>query len=403
MDKCLDGLLVMEFSEGWSAGALCSRLLADLGATVVKIESPAGDPLRARPPGARDGESPTFQCLNTNKRSIALDFKAREGEVLLKELLKKADVFLEDIYSPPDRTLSLTYDMMALLNPRLVYCSFSPLGRKGPLCEYVGDDLIAQTMSGVVATTGNPGRIPNKAGPPFANHVCAVLGGIAILAALNERENSGLGQEIDMALYDAMVAYLYTFIPGYFISGKAPERSGNRHPMTAPWDSYQAKDGWVIICMGDTRQWHSFLRLIERQDLIDNPKYKTNDERTQPGVREEVEKMVADWVNDKTISEVIKILEKEKIPSGPIYSIEQALQDKQFLSRDMVVEMKHPLSGIYHTFGSIFKMSATPGRLETPSPLLGQHTRSLLKELCRLSAEHLSALEEKGILVMREE
>lgn len=173
--------------------------------------------------------------------------------------------------------------------------------------------------------------------------------------------------------------------------------------MTAPWYSYQAKDGWVIICMGDTRQWHSFLRLIERQDLIDNPKYKTNDERTQPGVREEVEKMVADWVNDKTISEVIKILEKEKIPSGPIYSIEQALQDKQFLSRDMVVEMKHPLSGIYHTFGSIFKMSATPGRLETPSPLLGQHTRSLLKELCRLSAEHLSALEEKGILVMREE
>jgi crotonobetainyl-CoA:carnitine CoA-transferase CaiB-like acyl-CoA transferase len=369
---------------------------------VIKVEPIEGDPLRRRPPIKTEGESLTFQTLATNKMSIAVNFGTVEADELLRNLLKKTDVLIENIYNPPDRWLNMTYHKMAELNPRLVYCVFSPFGCKGELKDYVGNDLVVQAMSGVVATTGHPNTLPNKTGPPFASHTCALMGGIGIMAALNFRESTGLGQEIDMAVYDSMVSYLYTFLPGYFISGKAPKRLGNQHPMSAPWDTYKAKDGWVIVCMGDDRQWHNFLYLIGRPEIIENPRYKTNDERIKPEIRPEVEKMVADWVEDKTVSEVMKILDEIKIPAGPIYTIEQSLKDEQFLSRDMVVEMEHPVSGIYHTFGSIFKMSATPGRVNCPSPLLGQHGRMLLKELCGYDEKRISALEKKGILLVKE-
>jgi crotonobetainyl-CoA:carnitine CoA-transferase CaiB-like acyl-CoA transferase len=291
---------------------------------------------------------------------------------------------------------------MVEVNPRLVYCAFSPFGQKGKLKDYVGNELIAQAMSGVIATTGFPDRLPHKAGPPFATHTSAVMGGISVLAALNFREDSGLGQEIDMAVFDAMVSYLYTFIPGHFVSGKAPNRLGNRHPMAAPWNAYEAKDGWVVICIGDDRGWKRFVELIGQGNMIDNPKYESNNKRIKEETRVEVEKIVADWVSNKSIAEIMEILEKIGVPAGPIYTIEQLLRDEQFLSREMLQELVHPVSGSYYTFGSVFKMSITPGRVSNASPLHGQHGRSLLKGICGYEENYISALQDKGIMIVKD-
>lgn len=402
MESCLEDIKVLELTSGWSAGAVCGRLLSELGASVIKLESLKGDSLRNRPPIKAKDEGMTFQILSTNKKSIAVDLATSEGRTLLSDLTKQVDVLIEDRTIPSGKSIHLTFEELSALNPSLIYCIFSPFGQTGDLKDHVGNDFIVQAMSGVVTTTGYPEFLPHKAGPLFATHASSVMGGIAILSALNYSQDTGLGQEIDIAIYDAMLSYLYTFIPGYFASGKTSERLGNKHPMIAPWDTYKAKDGWVIVCMADDKQWHNFLKLIDRRELMESPRYKNNDMRTQKEIREEVDGIVAEWVADKTMAEVMDLLEKIKIPSGPINDIEQLLNDEQFLSREMVQEMEHPVTGRYVTSGSIFKMDHTSGRLFAPSPALGQHTRALLKELCAYDDRLITMLEDNSIVLTQE-
>ena len=372
-DGCIEGTLVIELADGWSAGSVAGRLLSELGARVVKLEPSDGDRLRHIGPVTSAGSSAAFRTLNSNKESLALDLNSEEGRNTLTALARRADILITDGTTIDDRATNLDLDTFTAHDPRLIHCHYSPFGRSGPLAGQRGGDLIAQAMGGVIATTGHPGELPHKAGPPLAVHNAALMGGASMLAALYERVESGEGAAIDMALYDGMVSLLYTFIPGYFLSGKAPGPQGNQHPMAAPWDNYPTRDGWVIICMADDRQWRNFLDLIGRNDLAENPRYMTNDERVTDEIRPEVNQLVIDFLADKTTEEALEVLTQGQVPAGPIYSLEELMDDPQFLARDMVRIFEDEFGRPYRTPGSIFKMSETPGRVHRRAPSLDEH------------------------------
>jgi crotonobetainyl-CoA:carnitine CoA-transferase CaiB-like acyl-CoA transferase len=372
--SCIEDTLVIEIADGWSAGAVAGRLLSELGARVVKLEPPDGERLRHIGPGASGESSTSFRTLNTNKESIALDIAADAGRGTLDALLAKCDVLLTDQTTITDRVPRLDLDALTSRHPHLVHCHFSPFGLTGPLAGRAGGDLVAQAMGGIIATTGHPGELPHKAGPPLSVHNAALMGGASILAALYHRTDTGDGTLIDMSLYDGMVSLLYTFMPGYFISGKAPGPQGNQHPMAAPWDNYPTKDGWVIICMADDRQWRNFLNLIGKSELADDPRYMTNDERVTDEIRPQVNQLVIDFLADKTTDEALEILTEGQVPAGPIYNLLELMEDEQFQSREMVQTLLDENGEPYRTPGSIFKMSETPGRIYRRAPSLDEHS-----------------------------
>ncbi|MGE4218623.1 MAG: CaiB/BaiF CoA transferase family protein [Alphaproteobacteria bacterium] len=397
MQSCLDGIRVLELAEGWSAGAICGRMLSELGADVCKLEPVSGDRLRRWPPQRAGADSAAFLNLATGKSSLALSLDRPQAPAIVDRLLAGADVVVAETGFLADYGLDIGEARRARLNPRLVACSFSAFGATGSMAGQRGGDLVAQAAAGVIATTGQPDTLPHRLGTPLAAYSGALTGGGAILAALYEREASGLGQSIDTALYDAMVSYLYTFIPGYFISGAAPKPQGNKHTVSAPWDTYAAKDGWVIICTVDDRQWHAFLRLAGRADLIDSPRYKGADERTQPEIRAEVDALVSAFVADKPVAEAVRLLAGQNIPVGPINQVPDLFDDPQFLGRGMVATVDHP-QGAYRATGSIFKMSETPGRLGGRAPLLGEGGADRLRDWCGGDAAWIDGLARAGLL-----
>ena len=361
---CVDGALVVELAEGWCAAAVAGRLLSELGARVIKLEPPEGDRLRRQPPGAVDGSSPTFRNLNANKESVV----AAPGNGVLGDLIAAADILLTDRTTLDDRSIVLDDNDLLARNPGAVVCHFSPFGRSGALADRPGGELIAQAMGGILATTGQPGETPHRAGPPLAAHNAALLGGAAILAALYDRGATGEGAIIDMSLYDASVSLLYTFLPAWFLNGKASGPMGNKHALVAPWDNYPTKDGWVIVCIANDRQWHEFLRLMGRGELIEDPRFAENEQRVLPDTRPIVDGFVAEYLSDKTTDEAIVLLRENNVPAGPIYDVPALMENPQFLAREMVQRF-----GGVRTPGSIFKMSETPGRVDRPAPALDEH------------------------------
>lgn len=363
----IDGTLVVELADGWCAAAVAGRLLSELGARVIKVEPPEGDRLRCQPPNAENGSSPAFRNLNANKESVVV----APGSAVLDDLIGAADILLTDQTTLDDQVIALADDEMRARNPGLVACHFSPFGRTGALSGRPGGELIAQAMGGILATTGQPGETPHRAGPPLAAHNAALLGGGAVLAALYDREATGKGAIIDLSLYDASVSLLYTFLPALFLTGKASGPMGNKHTLVAPWDNYPSKDGWVIVCVANDRQWHDFLRLMGREELIEDPRFAENEQRVLPEIRPIVDGLVAEYLADKTTDEAIALLRAHNVPAGPIYDVPTLVENPQFLAREMVRRFDGPQPSM--TTGSIFKMSETPGRIDRPAPALDEH------------------------------
>ena len=355
---------MVELAEGWCAAAVAGLLLSELRARVIKVEPPEGDRLRRQPPNAADGTSPTFQNLNSNKESVVVE----AGSAVLQDLIAVADILLTDQTTLDDQGIVQTDDDLAARNPNLVVCQFSPFGRSGALAGRPGGELIAQAMGGIVATTGHPGKTPHRAGPPLASHNAALLGGAAILAALYDRDETGMGTIIDMSLYDASVSLLYTFLPAYFLSGETPGPLGNQHMMVAPWDNYPTKDGWMIVCVANDRQCHDFLRLMGHDALVEDPRCALNDARVTSEGREFLNGLIVEFLAGKTTDEAIELLREHNVPAGPIYDVPTLIEQPQFLAREMVQTFE-----TYRTAGSIFQMSETPGRVTAGAPELGQH------------------------------
>lgn len=377
MAQALDDLRVIELAEGW-AGPLCGRLLMELGAEVIKAEPPQGDWLRAWPP-LRNGVSHAFQITSCGKKSLVIDLETPEGRQQLRTLVEQADILVEDRPAGYLDWLGLGYEPLSRANPGLVHCSVTPYGRSGPLANWVGNDLTVQAVSGVLATSGFRDGPPVRAGARYADHVAALIAATGILAAVNERDRTGIGQFVDISLYDSMVVLLSNFLVSQVASGKRILRDGSHHPLVAPSGVYPTKDGWVIIYANDDKHWVAMAKAMGREDLLSDPRY--SDRGGRRALADELDAYVVEWTRTKSREEVIQAMEEILVPAGPIFDIAQLLDDPHFHARNMVTKLSDPQGGTFTVPGPVFKLSETPDVVNRPAPPLGAHTQEVMASL----------------------
>jgi CoA:oxalate CoA-transferase len=397
MAGALNGIRVLDFTHALG-GPFCTLLLRDLGAEIIKVEKPgSGDIARGRAPQTKANESGTFIMLNRGKKSITLNLKTNKGIDICKNLIKKADVLVENFSTGTMEKLGLSSQEMCKLNPGLIYASLSSFGHTGPYKMEAGYDPIAQAMGGLTTLTGYPDRPPVKAGPPIADLGTGVFVALAIVSALRHKANTGEGQVIDISMQDAI--WLFTaieFASNYFIEGVIPKRYGNAVPHTTPSDLYTAKDGFVIIATLEVSQVKSLFRSIGREDLINSPFCTEQKDRLK--YRDQLDPLIENWTKTKNMQEIVEVLKKNEVPCTLVPSYDMVCNDPQLLSREMIIEVEQPLSGKVKTPGSPFKLSKTPGNVNFPAPRLGESNHEIYSEMLGYSEQDILQLEKDRVI-----
>jgi crotonobetainyl-CoA:carnitine CoA-transferase CaiB-like acyl-CoA transferase len=375
----LTGLKVIDLSHVM-AGPTCAMLLADIGADVIKVEKiPGGDDARRMAPPTIAGESAAFLIMNRNKRGIALNLKTEAGRMVLSRLLAGADVLIENYRRGTMERMGFGYEALHASNPRLVYCSISGFGRTGPYAHRGGFDLVAQAMSGLMSITGEgPGCPPVKLGAPVTDVTAGILACVGILAALHSRASSGQGQMVDTSLFEAGIIHTYWQSAIALATGKAPGPMGTGHPLNAPYQAFPVADGWITIGAANQGNWLRLLEALEAPELGDDPRFANNPERMRnlPALNAALTLLF----KHRTSAEWLRRLEEAGVPAGPVLDVNQMHADPQTLAREMVVETTHPTAGRVRAIGLPIKFSDTPGGIRRAAPVLGQHTREVLRD-----------------------
>ena len=392
----LKGMRVIELAH-IMAGPVCGLMLADMGADVIKVEKiGAGDDSRRFLPPDIEGESAAYMMMNRNKRGIALDLKHEEGKAVLLELLKTADVVIENYRHDTMQRLGLDYDTLSGMNPGLIYCEISGFGRTGPYLERGGFDLIAQGMSGLMSITGEgPDRPPVKVGAPVTDITAGILGAMGVSAAYASKLQTGKGQRVDTSLFEAGITQTFWQSAIAFASGVSPEPMGSAHPINAPYESIATLDGWVNIGAANQANWLRMLDVIDATHLGEDPRFATNRNRMEHRV--ELASELGHVFSTRTTDEWVQVLNDAGIPAGPILDIRQMHADPQAHAREMVVDVEHPKAGKMKTLGAPVKFHGTPGGVKRAAPLLGQHSAEVLLE-AGYSADDIQRLTEAGAL-----
>ncbi|UES57009.1 CoA transferase [Roseibium aggregatum] len=386
MTAPLKGIKVVELAR-ILAGPWTGQTLADLGADVIKVESPQGDDTRGWGPpfvkdeAGADRDAAYFHACNRGKRSIAVDFRTQEGQDLVRRLVADADILVENFKVGGLAKYGLDYDSLSKVNPKLIYCSITGFGQDGPYAHRAGYDFMIQGMGGIMDLTGDPEGDPQKIGVAFADIFTGLYGVIGVLAALRRRDETGEGEWVDMALLDAQVGVLANQALNYFVSGKAPKRLGNAHPNIVPYQVFPASDGHLIIAVGNDGQFRRLCAVLGLPELADNSRYATNAARV--AARSDLVPILTAETSTRARDDLLAALEGEGVPAGPINSVEDVFNDKQVLHRDMKVDL--PATGVEG--GSVASVR-TPIRfrngtlvLDRAAPALGEHTEEILKEL----------------------
>lgn len=377
MAKPLEGVVVLDLSRVLAA-PYTGMILADMGADVIKVERPGkGDDSRAYGP-FKNGESVYYMSLNRGKRSMTLNMKSEEGKQILKDLVKQADVLVENFRGGTMDKLGLGYDVLKEINPRLIYSACTGFGMTGPYKHDPAYDVIVQGMGGIMSITGQEGGEPTKVGASIGDITAGIFSAVGIMIALYNREKTGKGQLVDVSMLDCQVAILENAISRYMNAGVSPKPIGNRHASITPFQSLKTKDGYVIVAVGNDTLWQKFCGLIERPDLAADPRFTTNPLRTEnvKVLGEELNKTF----QTKTMDEWLHILKEDGVPVGPINDVERVIKDPAVIAREMIVTTHHPIAGDVEMAGVPIKLSGTPGSVDAPAPTLGQHTREILKE-----------------------
>jgi crotonobetainyl-CoA:carnitine CoA-transferase CaiB-like acyl-CoA transferase len=389
----LSHIKVIDLSR-FLAGPFCTMLLADMGADVIKIESPGhGDDARYQGTIIK-GESWYFVGMNRNKKSMTLDLKAKEGKEIFLRLVERSDVVAENFRPGVMRNLGLDYEALRKVNPGIIYCGISGFGKDGPYAFRPAFDFIAQGVSGFMSVTGFPDREPVRTGIPISDSIAGIYGAYGILVALMARQHTGKGQEIQTSLVDAMISVLSFQADRYFGLGKVAEREGNDHPVASPYGTFKALDGYINIAPAGDPMWERLAQALGLKDLLADPRFQTNDLRKLH--RKELKEIINEITSKRTMAEWIEYLNKTGVPCGPIYNLAQTFEDPQVKHQEMVMELDQP-SGKVKTLGFPVKMSDTPARIHRPSPQLGQHTEEILSDL-GFSNEKIKELKEKGVI-----
>ncbi|AYD63145.1 CoA transferase [Achromobacter sp. B7] len=396
----LDGIRVLDLSR-ILAGPWCTQNLADLGADVIKIERPrVGDDTRAwGPPYLKDGdgqdtsESAYYLSANRNKRSVEADMATPEGAALIRELAAVSDILVENFKVGGLAKYGLDYDSLKAVNPRLIYCSVTGFGQDGPFAQRPGYDFMIQGMGGLMSITGErddlPGGGPQKAGVAVTDIVTGMYATVAILAALQERHRSGLGQHLDIALLDSHVALLANQNSNYFNSGVAPTRAGNAHQNVVPYQAFAASDGHLIVATGNESQYRAYCRAIGVPELGDDPRFATN--RLRVTNRETLIGILTAIMQEGRRDDWIAKLEAVGVPCGPINNIAQAFAHPQAQARQLRRDMPHPLGGVAPVTASPLRFSGSPVVYRRAPPLLGEHTEEVLREVLGKSPDAIAA------------
>jgi crotonobetainyl-CoA:carnitine CoA-transferase CaiB-like acyl-CoA transferase len=375
----LAGMRVLDLSHVM-AGPVCGLMLADMGADVIKIEkSEGGDDTRRMLPPDIKGEPAAFMMMNRNKRGIVLDLKHPDGRAAFLRLVATADAVIENYRFGTMEKLGLGYDTLIEINPGLIYCEISGFGRTGPWAEQGGFDLVAQGMSGLMSITGEgPGRPPVKVGAPVTDITAGILAAMGVAAAYAHKLKTGQGQKVDTSLLEAGIVHTYWQSAIAFATGTPPGPLGSAHPLSAPYQAFQTKDGWINLGASNQKIWLKFIEKIAMPGLADDPRFRTNIERMAnlPALIE----VLSPTFRERTTTEWLTLLEEAGVPAGPVLSVTEMHAHPQTVARAMVPEVNHPVAGPVKTIGLPVKFSATPGRVAIAAPIFGQHTRDVLAE-----------------------
>jgi len=372
----LAGMRVLELAQ-IMAGPTAGMMLADMGADVVKVEKlPGGDDSRDYREPRLNGVSAPFLMLNRNKRGIAIDLKKPKGKAILLRLVRDADVLTENYRRGTLEKLGLGYDVLAKENPGLIYCAVSGYGRDGPYGDKGGFDLIAQGVAGLMSITGEPGRPPAKTGNSVADINAGILAALGILAAWAHKLRTGQGQVVDTSLMEAALQQTYWHATYAFATGASPGPTGSAHILTAPYQAFRARDGWINVGGANQANWERIADVLGHPQWREDPRFRTNSDRMAnlPALVALMNEVIA--AQDK--AHWIAAFDAAGVPVGPVNTIAEALADPQTLARGMVVETMHPQAGATRSLGCPVHFSATPTSVTRPAPLLGEHTREVL-------------------------
>jgi glutaryl-CoA transferase len=389
----LDGITVLDLTRVLS-GPYCTMLLGDMGARVIKIEQPGkGDDTRAWGPPFLAGESAYFLSVNRNKESVTLDFKQPDGRRVLDGLIAKSDVLVENFRPGSLTRVGLDYQTLAAQHPRLVYCSVSGFGQTGPRSTEPGYDAVIQAEGGLMSITGAADGPPYRLGVAIADIVSGIFAAYGTAMALFARERTGLGQEVDVAMLDAVAALLTYQAGSYFASGNVPVRLGNRHPSIVPYETFAASDGEFVLAVGNDEQW---LRFCATAGLPEDERFATNRQRVTR--YDELRPLVADRLRTQPRQFWIERLTAAGVPCGSVRNLQELFDDPQLAEREMIAHIEHATIGRLQLLGVPVKLSGTPGSIRTPPPMLGQHTDAVLERDLGYSADAIAGLRRQNVI-----
>ena len=393
--KPLENIRIIDLSRILS-GPYCTMTLADLGAEVIKVESPSGDDTRKWGPPFVNGESSYFLSVNRNKKSVVLNLKTKEGREILLNLIEEADVVVENFRPGTMDRLGIGYETLKKVNPGIILASISGYGQTGPNAQKPGYDVIAQGYGGLTSVTGEPGKPPVKAGFSIADIGTGMWATIGIQTALLARQRTGEGQWIDVSLVDTMISWQTYLAGNYFASRKNPEPQGGAHPNIVPYQLFESADGYFNVAVGNENLWAKFCQVIQKPDLKDHPNYATNSDRVIN--RERLVPILQDIFYSKPTKEWMDAFEAAGIPCGPVLRFSEIFEDPHVLAREQLVEVEHPIAGTVKMTGLPIKLSGTPGEIKKAPPLLGEDTREILSSLAGLTEDQIALLEQKGVI-----
>jgi crotonobetainyl-CoA:carnitine CoA-transferase CaiB-like acyl-CoA transferase len=403
----LAGIRVLDLSR-ILAGPWCGQLLADLGAEVIKVERPGeGDDTRGwGPPFVRDarsgeqGDAAYFLCANRGKKSVTVDFTRPAGQALVRELAARCDVLLENYKVGGLAKYGLDYASLAESQPRLVYCSITGFGQTGPYAKRPGYDFLVQAMGGLMSITGErddrPGGGPQKVGVALTDVMTGLYAAVGVLSALRSRESTGRGQHIDLSLLDVQIAALANQAANYLATGEPPRRLGNDHPSIVPYRAFPARDGHLIVAIGNDVQFRSFCEVAGRPELADDERFRSNEARVRN--REALGSLLEELTRTKTVDEWVALLERANVPGGPINTLDRVFADPHVRARGARVEVEHPCYGLLDLVANPIRLSGTPIEYRGAPPLLGEHNAEVLSGLLEKSAEELASLSAAGVI-----
>lgn len=391
--EILEGVKILDLSQ-IMAGPLSSMILGDLGAEVIKIEPPEGDAARSMGDTFLGGQSDYLLSLNRNKRSMVIDLKKEEGRKVFYRLALEADILLENFRPGTVEKLGVDYATLSRMNPGIIYCSVSGFGQRGPYSDRPAMDPIIQAMGGAMAVTGDPRIGPLRVGFPISDLVAPLLATIGILGALRAREKTGKGQKIEISMLDALIFSLIPRQYYYFIKGQNLPLTGNQHYQVAPCNTYCAKDGgYLMVIVHTQKHWLNFCEALGRKDLAEDPRFATNSARLENS--EALNRELGEVFRQKNQQEWFASLSPRGVMIGPVYNLDQLFQDPQVLQDQIVEEIHHPTAGSVKLLRTPIGLSATPLKIKTPPPILGQHTDEILAE-CGYSPEEIQRFKKAG-------